>query len=41
MEKHNFKKSLGQNFLTDKNIINRIIEGANVDKDTFAVVSEI
>ena len=37
MEKHNFKKSLGQNFLTDNNVINRIIEGANVDKDTLVI----
>ena len=33
-EKHNFKisKSLGQNFLTDQNIIDKIIEGAQIEE---------
>lgn len=35
--KHNFKKSLGQNFLQDKNIIRRIVESAGVDKDTLVL----
>ncbi len=29
-----FKKSLGQNFLIDNNILNRIVNGANIDKET-------
>ncbi len=33
----NFKKSLGQNFLRDKNIINKIIDGAEIDKDTLVI----
>ena len=33
----NFKKSLGQNFLRDKNIVNKIIEGAEIDKDTLVI----
>ncbi len=33
------KKSLGQNFLTDKNIINKIVKTANINKDS--VVLEI
>ena len=28
-----FKKSLGQNFLHDKNVINRIVESADIDKN--------
>lgn len=35
LNKHDFKisKSLGQNFLTDKNIIDKIINGLNINKD--------
>ena len=33
----NFKKSLGQNFLHDKNIIHKIVESANVDKNTLVI----
>ena len=33
----NFKKSLGQNFLRDKNIVNKIVEGAEIDKDTLVI----
>lgn len=33
----NFKKSLGQNFLRDKNIVNKIIDGADIDKDTLVI----
>ena len=33
----NFKKSLGQNFLRDRNIVNKIIEGAEIDKDTCVI----
>lgn len=29
-----FKKSLGQNFLIDVNIINKIIDASNIDKST-------
>ena len=38
-EKYDFKltKSLGQNFLTDKNIIDSIIEGANLGKDDLVI----
>ena len=32
-----FKKSLGQNFLNDKNVIHKIVESANVDKDTLVI----
>ena len=28
-----FSKSLGQNFLIDRNILNKIMEGANIDSD--------
>ena len=28
-----YKKSLGQNFLIDENIINKIVESINVDKN--------
>ena len=37
MEAHRFKKSLGQNFLKDSNIINRIITSAEIDKDTLVI----
>ena len=35
LKKHGFtcKKSLGQNFLIDSNILNRIVDGAGVDKE--------
>ena len=33
----NFKKSLVQNFLRDKNIVNKIVEGAEIDKDTLVI----
>ena len=32
-----FKKSLGQNFLNDENIINKIVKFSNVDKDTLVI----
>jgi len=37
--KHGFKlsKSLGQNFLTDKNIIDKIIEGSNIGKKDLVI----
>lgn len=35
--KHNFKKSLGQNFLQDKNVIRRIVASAGIDKDTLVL----
>ena len=36
LKKYNFKfkKSLGQNFLIDKNILNRIVVGAEIDNET-------
>ena len=37
IEKHNFKKSLGQNFLIDDNIINKIVSGAEIDKETLVM----
>ncbi len=30
-----FSKSLGQNFLIDRNILNKIMEGANIDSDDY------
>ncbi len=32
-----FKKSLGQNFLQDKNIIHKIVENAGIDKETLVI----
>ena len=32
-----FKKSLGQNFLQDENIIDKIVKSANIDKDTLLI----
>lgn len=32
-----FKKKFGQNFIIDENIINNIINKANIDKDTFVI----
>ena len=32
-----FKKSLGQNFLQDKNIIHKIVESSNIDKNTLVI----
>lgn len=37
MENFKFKKSLGQNFLNDKNVIHKIVEGAEIDKDTMVI----
>jgi 16S rRNA (adenine1518-N6/adenine1519-N6)-dimethyltransferase len=37
MEKHKFKKQFGQNFLIDNNIIRRIVESADVDKETLVI----
>ncbi len=37
MEHFKFKKSLGQNFISDENIIRSIIECANIDKDTLVI----
>ena len=38
-EKYGFRltKSLGQNFLTDKNIIDRIIEGAHIGENDLVI----
>lgn len=38
-DKYGFKlsKSLGQNFLTDKNIIDKIIEGSNITEEDFVI----
>ena len=33
----NFKKSLGQNFLTDRNVIHKIVDSASIDKDTLVI----
>ena len=32
-----YKKSLGQNFLKDNNIINKIVDSANIDKNTLVI----
>lgn len=39
VQKHNFKfsKSLGQNFLIDKNVIDRILEGARVQEGDYVI----
>ena len=37
MDNFVFKKSLGQNFLVDNNIIHKIVDSANIDKDTFVL----
>ena len=37
MEEIRLKKSLGQNFLTDKNIVNKIIGRADLDKETTVI----
>jgi len=37
MEQHNFKKKFGQNFLTDENIIKKIISTASVEKDSLII----
>ncbi len=33
----NFKKSLGQNFINDENIINKMINSIDIDKDTLVI----
>lgn len=37
MEEFKYKKSLGQNFLRDNNIINKIIDSAEIDNDTLVI----
>lgn len=37
MENFKFKKSLGQNFLQDENVIHKIVDSANLDKDTLLI----
>ena len=37
MKQFQFKKSLGQNFLNDKNVIHKIVESAEIDKDTLVI----
>lgn len=37
MEKFKFKKSLGQNFLNDSNVIHKIVESAEIDKNTLVI----
>lgn len=37
MDKFEFKKSLGQNFMKDENVINRIVDSAKLDKDTLMI----
>lgn len=37
MDKFEFKKSLGQNFLKDNNVINNIVESADIDDDTLVI----
>ena len=37
MENFAFKKSLGQNFIKDDNIIDKIVNMSNIDKDTLVI----
>lgn len=37
MDKFEFKKSLGQNFMKDENVINKIVDSAKLDKDTLMI----
>ncbi len=37
MSDFKFKKSLGQNFLQDNNVIHKIVDSANLDKDTLLI----
>lgn len=37
MKDFQFKKSLGQNFLNDKNVINKIVESADIDEETLVI----
>lgn len=37
MVNFDFKKSLGQNFLHDENIIDKIVSNSNIDKDTLVI----
>lgn len=37
MKEFEFKKSLGQNFLQDENIIHKIVDSANLDKETLVI----
>lgn len=37
MIEHNFKKKFGQNFLTDKNIINKIISVSNIKNNSLII----
>ena len=37
MDNFNYKKSLGQNFINDENIINKIVSYSNIDNDTLVI----
>lgn len=37
MDKFEFKKSLGQNFMKDENVIDKIVDSAKLDKDTLMI----
>lgn len=37
MNEFNFKKAYGQNFLNDKNVINNIVKGANIEKNSLVI----
>lgn len=37
MRNFEFKKSLGQNFLKDNNVVQRIVDSAKIDKDTLVI----
>lgn len=37
MDKFEYKKSFGQNFMRDENIINKIVDSAGIDKDTLII----
>lgn len=37
MDKFNFKKKYGQNFIKDESLINRIVDSANINKDSLVI----
>ena len=37
MDKFEYKKAYGQNFMRDENIINKIVDSAKIDKDTLLI----
>ena len=37
MKQFDFKKSLGQNFLHDQNVIHKIVDSADIDRDSLVI----